>query len=356
MAEIILKNVKVKGEITDIEIADGKIRKIGKSSLPGKDMKGMNAYPGLIDIHTHGCLGHETDEPSYLQKMSTFMASHGVTSWYPTLATSSFETMKELDDYDITKRVGANILGFHFEGPYISMKYKGAQNPDYIKNPDLNEFKKFKNVKIITIAPELPNSAEFIENCGAKVVIGHTTADFETAKKAINLGANCVTHIFNAMPPMHHREPSVVGAAFNEQAFVQVICDGFHIHWAVLKMLYKLFGTERMIIISDSTSGAYAKDGEYMSCGQKIYVKDGRSLLPNGTIAGSTTCLFDGVKNLIKYGISQEDAFKMASETPASYMDLNKGRIEEGYDADLIIVDDKLNIKQTIIDGEYWGA
>ncbi len=352
MADRVLKNVLIDSEISDIVIRDGKIAFVGKSPLPGEDMKGLKAFPGLIDIHTHGALGHDVTSGGHLEELSDYQSRQGVTAWFPTTTTADYETIyavtHEKTDFDH----GARIMGFHMEGPYVNKKYKGAQNEDFIKNPSLEEFKTFKNVKLITLAPELPGAFEFIENCGAKCIIGHSDADYDTAMTAIGLGADCLTHTFNAMTPLHHRKPGIIGAAIESDAWAQVICDGLHVHRAVVKMLYKTFG-RKMIVISDSVNPAYLPDGDYKYDGLDIKMTNGEARLPDGTIAGSSHSALYGVKKLIEWGIPERDAFYMASGAPAEYTGLcTKGRIAPGFDADIILLDDELNLKYTLIGGE----
>ncbi len=351
MTKRILKNVLIDEKLTDIVIADGKIESIGKIDLPGEDKKGEKAYPGLIDIHTHGALGTSVSNGGHLLELSKYQSSHGVTAWFPTTTTISTEDLINVTHEKTDFNEGARIMGFHLEGPYINKKYKGAQNEDFIKNPSLEELKKFKNVKMITIAPELPGAYEFIENCGCKVIIGHTDADYETALHAIEKGADCLTHTFNAMPPLHHRNPGVIGAAIEADAWVQIICDGLHVHKSVIKMLHRTFG-KKMIVISDSVNPAYLPDGEYDYDGHAVIMKDGECRLTDGTIAGSSHSALYGVKKLISWGIPEKDAFYAATKAPAIYAGLNeKGELKEGFDADIILLDSELNLKETIIGG-----
>ena len=207
---------------------------------------------------------------------------------------------------------------------------------------------------MVTLAPELCGSDEFIKKCTSVVSIGHTDCDYNTACNAINSGAKCLTHTFNAMPPLHHRNPGPIGAAIDKNIYVQVICDGLHIHPSVIRTLYRLFGKERMILISDSMRATCLSDGEYEFGGQTITVTNGVARTPEGAIAGSTSTLIQCVKKAIEFGISEEDAFYMASRTPAVLMGENKGLIKEGFDADLISVDDNLNIDKVIINGEIF--
>ncbi len=351
MGRVVYKNGMIDDEITDIVIENGKFKDICKTELGGIDLCGNRVYAGLIDIHTHGCMGMDVMD-NKAKEMSDFYAQNGVTSWLPTTMTASLDVLNLITDTDVNDTRGANIIGFHLEGPYISEQYKGAQKSDFIQKPDYTEFSKLKNVKMVTVAPEVDGCMEFIKKCDCIVSIGHTSADYETGVSAIKNGAKCLTHTFNAMPPIHHRMPSVIGAAAMENIYVQVICDGLHIHPAVINILYKIFGADRMILISDSMRATGLDDGVYDLGGQQVYVKNNQARLSDGTIAGSTSTLYDCVKNAVKFGIPESEAFKMASETPASLLGVNKGKIKNGYDADFIVLDKENNIAKTIIGGQ----
>ncbi len=347
----VFKNALINGAITDFITENGKFLKIGKTEESGTDLKGLKVYPGLIDIHTHGCMGLDTMDAN-LKDMPYFYAKSGVTAYLPTTMTASFEAIKKITDTDTSALKGAEILGFHLEGPYIAEKYKGAQNEKYIQKPDLESFKKFKNVKMVTIAPELEGSLEFIKNCECVVSLGHTGADYEIAIKAIDAGAVCLTHTFNAMPPIHHRNPALIGAASDKNIYAQVICDGLHIHPAAIRMLYKIFGSDKMVLISDSMRATGLSDGCYDLGGQEVFVKDNSARLADGTLAGSISTLLNCVKCAVKFGISEIEAFKMASYTPAKLLNVNKGLIESGFDADFIVLDDDLNLVKTFVGGK----
>lgn len=349
---MLIKNAVLNGKTLDILAENGKIQKIGKISGDGFNAGGLEVIPGLADIHAHGFMGADTMDGD-LKKISHALAECGTTTWYPTTMTESDERIMSACNAD-TNVGGANILGFHMEGPYISAKYKGAQNEKYIKLPSLEHFKKFKNIKLVTLAPELGGAAEFIKNCGCVACLGHSSASYEDGVIAAQAGAKCLTHTFNAMPPFHHREPSLIGAAITENMYVQVIADGLHLHRAAVLALYRIFGTGRMILISDSMRAAHLCDGEYEFGGQQITVKNGVAKTRDGAIAGSTSSLMDCVKTAVKMGIPKTDAIKMATETPSNLMGINKGRIEVGYDADLLLCDGDLNIKKVIINGEFF--
>lgn len=343
----VFKNAMLFGTLVDIVIENGKFTYIGKTDFCGTDLGGNRIFPGLIDIHSHGLNGYDVMDGDKLNEMSIFQLEHGTTSWLPTTMTADFDTLKKISEVDIETYKGAQILGFHFEGPYISEEYKGAQNPEFIRPPSLEEFRQLKNAKIVTIAPELPGAIDFIKNCDCIVSIGHTAADYDTTIDAINAGAKCLTHTFNVMPPIHHREPAVIGAAFTKDIYAQVICDGLHVHPAAILMLYKLFGADRMILISDSMRATGLCDGEYDLGSLNVTVKGKEARISNGALAGSVSTLFDCVKNAIKIGIPECDAVKMASKTPANLLGINKGKIKPGYDADFIVVDDEFNLIKT---------
>ena len=351
----ILKNVRLSGKLTDIKVEDGKFVEFGSFAEEGLDCKGLKIYPGLIDVHSHGCLGMEAiDVEDVIETMADYHLKNGTTTWYPTTTTGSKEETYRTVRKNICFGHGANIPGFHMEGPFINPKYRGAQNPDYIMAPSLEWILENPTVKRVTIAPELPGAKKFIENCPAQVTLGHTDADYDTAIGAFKAGARCLTHTFNAMNGIHHRAPGPIGAAADTPGvFCELICDGYHIHPSAVRMLVKVIGKERIVLISDLIRSAGLPDGVYTSGGLRVTVKDGKTLTDDGHIAGSTTNLFGCVKRAIEFGFSEEDAVMMASENPARMMGLNKGKIAVGYDADFILVDDDFNLKMSVARGEF---
>ncbi len=349
----IIKNVRLNGELTDIKIENGKIASIGKTQEAGVDFGGNRIFPGLIDIHNHGCIGYDTME-GHLEEMADYQLAHGTTTWYPTTMTMSADDIITATNADISFGHGSDIPGFHMEGPFINKKYKGAQNEAYILPPTMDLFNKCKSIKRVTIAPEAEGSFEFIESCPAQISLGHTDATYDTAMEAFKRGASSLTHTYNVMPGIHHRAPGPIGAGSDsEGVMAELICDGKHIHSSAVKMLIKIFGNDRVIFVSDSMRATGLGDGEYSFGGQRIIVKNGTALTETGNLAGSTSTLFDCVRTAISFGISEEDAVKMASENPARLMGLNKGRIEVGYDADFIIVDKDFNFVKSIVRGEF---
>ena len=347
-----IKNIMLNGVLTDITVDDGKIVGIGKTDVPGVDFGGKKIYPGLIDIHIHGCIGFDTME-GHLEEMSEWLLSNGTTTWYPTTMSMSEEDIIKATSENISTK-GASIPGFHMEGPFINKKYKGAMNEKFIIPPSMELFSKCKNIKRITLAPEIEGSLEFIKNCPAEVSVGHTDADYDTVKAAFEAGAMSITHTFNVMPGIHHRAPGPIGAGSDTpHIFGELICDGKHIHPSAVRMLIKIYGTDRIILISDSMRAAGLGDGEYEFGGQTMIVKNATALTQGGNLAGSTATLLECVRCAISFGIKEEDAVRMASENPAKLMKLNKGKIEIGYDADFIIVDEEFNLVKAIARGEF---
>ena len=348
----IIKNVRHKGDIVDIAIDGGKIVNIGKNLVgEGVDFGGAKIYPGLIDTHSHGCIGRDTMDAD-LSAMSEYYLSVGVTTWYPTTMTMSKEDIVRATNIDLSSIGGANIPGFHMEGPFINVKYKGAQNEKYVIPASDELFSECKNIKKVTVAPEVDGNIEFIKGCPAVCSIGHSTCDYETALRAFEAGAKCLTHTYNCMSPMHHRAPGPIPAGAECGAYAEAISDGVHIHPAMIRLLVKLYGKERVILISDSMRATGLGDGEYEFGGQPITVTDGKAFTDGGNLAGSTTNLFECTRRAISFGIPEEDAVMMASENPARLMGLNKGKIEIGLDADFIIVDDDFNLIRAIARGE----
>lgn len=350
---MIINNVNLNGEIKSIKTVDGVIAEISdKPYNKGFEGNGDRIIPGLIDVHSHGMMGMDTMDADF-EKMCEEYAKSGTTSFLPTTMTMDYESLDRVCEAQ-TSFKGANILGFHFEGPYVSKKYKGAQNEEYIKKPSAEEFSRFKNVKMITVAPELPGSMEFIKAVSGRMVVslGHTDCDYETAIKAIDAGANCLTHTFNAMAPLHHRNVGPIGAGMEKHIYAQLICDGFHVSKPMVMLCYKMFGADRLVIISDSIRPAKLPEGEYESGGLKVRVKDNTIRLLDGVIAGSYATLFDCFKKALEFGIPFDDVVRMTSTNAAEMLGIKKGKIEVGFDSDFIILDKDNNIKNVFIGEE----
>ena len=349
MAEKILKNACLDGVLTDIVTENGKIVSVGKTEKNGIDCGGYDIYPGLFDIHIHGAVGVDTMECEF-KKLARYEKEHGTTSFLATTTTMPYEDLKKVcEGIPSRDEDCAKIEGIHLEGPCISPDAIGAQNPDYIQYPDIEKFEVLPNVKMITIAPEIDGALDFIKKSSAVVSIGHTRAGYDITKIAIECGAKCLSHTFNAMPSLHHREPSVIGAAFDANIYAQLISDGVHVHPSAVRILYKLFGAERLILISDSTKGAGLGDDVYDFGGQKMIIKNSVARTESGALCGSTTPLWECVKRAISFGIPKKDAFLAASYNPAALLGYKKGKIEVGFDAEFVLADKDLNIIDTFI-------
>lgn len=373
---MILKNAEVfNGDFekirADVKIEGEKISKIGDfSSEEGLDLTGLVVMPGLIDMHIHGCGGADTGDatPEALETMSQTLVKNGVTSFCPASMTLSFEELTKIFaniDAMKDKVGGAYIHGANMEGPYIAMSKKGAQNPLYVRNPDKEEFKKLYEgcngaIRVVDIAPECDGGDEFIKEIQpiCPVSIAHTDAGYDEAVHAIELGVRHITHLFNAQSGLHHRKPGVVGAAFDvgraNGVRAELICDGFHIHPATLRIAFREMGEDGTVIISDSMKAAGCPDGDYDLGGQPVYVRDGKALLADGTIAASTSNVYKELKNVISFGIPEKQAVKSATINPAKAIrvDGKTGSIEEGKFADILVVDKDYNIKLVIVKGE----
>ncbi|MGN0523170.1 MAG: N-acetylglucosamine-6-phosphate deacetylase [Eubacterium sp.] len=353
-------------ELDDIKIENGKIAEIGYFNEDGIDMTGKIILPGLIDIHIHGGNGGDASDgdTKALNEISTYLAKRGITSFCPTTMTLPVDRLCNIAGEIANATVqGAKIAGINLEGPFIAKDKKGAQNGDYVVGGSVEDFDKIFNaskglVKLITIAPEAFDSENFIKYVSNKAVvsIGHTCADSKQCQKAIDLGARHITHLYNAMTPMTHREAGVVGTALdNDNITCELICDGEHICPAVLRNTFDILGEDRACVISDSMRGAGLGCGEFELGGQMTYVKNGYKVarLADGTIAASITNIFDELKNLISFGIDFKTALKSCTINPARVigMDSEIGSIAVGKCADLIVVDENLELKEVYING-----
>lgn len=369
---MILKNVCFYNElfekdVADIKIENGKIAEIGLFNENGEDKSGLIALPGFVDIHIHGAGGGDASDASAesLDKITKTLAGCGVTSFCPTTMTLPEDKLVEIvsviSEY---KSKGAKIAGINLEGPFISYAKKGAQNGDYVREGTIAEFDRLFEasnglVKLITIAPEAFGSEAFIKYASKKcsVSIGHTSADAYEVRKAIEAGANHFTHLYNAMTPMTHREAGTAGTALDSNAFCELICDGGHICPAVLRNTFKILGEDRAVVISDSMRAAGLGEGEFELGGQQVFVhKNGKyAVLENGTIAASISNIFDEFKNLLSFGIDFKAALKACTINPAKAVGVDNeiGSIAAGKCADIIFVDEDLNLKEVMIDGVF---
>lgn len=323
------------------------------------DAQGLKVLPGLVDVHSHGAYGHDfcDADAEGLKVILKYEKEHGITSYCPTSMTLAKD--KLMDIFATATKVEpdssrARIIGVNMEGPLIDIAKKGAQAAEYISVPDVSFFRQCNQasgnqIKLVTLAPNVDRAFEFIEAAKDEVVIsiGHTTADYDCAKKAMELGVNHVTHLYNAMPPFGHRDPGVIGAACDsEDCMVELICDGFHIHGSVVRTTFKMFGDERVVLISDSMMATGMENGTYELGGQEVTMKDRLATLSNGTIAGSATNLFNCMKKAMEFGIPESTAIFAATRNPAKSIKVydQVGSLTPGKYADVLIVDDSYNL------------
>lgn len=345
-------------EEKDVLIGEGRIEALLPPGTGGReciDVSGRLILPGLVDTHIHGAHGTDTMSGNF-EPISKFLVKHGVTSFMPTTMTMPISELKRV--MSSSRQVsGAQILGFHLEGPYLNETYKGAQNEKYLKLPDWNDFEDYSFIKMMTIAPELEGSMEYITRASQQftIALGHSDCDYETALRAMDAGATSITHLCNGMKPLHHRSPNLLGAGLEQnRCYTQVIADGIHLHPGMLRLIYHCKGADRMALISDATSAAGLPDGIYDLGGKRVHVKDSVARIDAGNLAGSTTNLWDSVKLLERIGIPFEQAVKMASRTPANMVGASKkGTIAVGNDADLLIITEQREIEQVMIAGQW---
>jgi N-acetylglucosamine-6-phosphate deacetylase len=337
---------------------------LGKHQIDEQiDAEGKYLSPGFIDIHVHGCNGYDTmdEDEKALAFISKGILQTGVTSFMPTTMTMSFDRIWNSMEHirlAMGKSDGAQVLGCHMEGPFIHEDYKGAQDKKYIVIPDITKIETYLDcIKVITIAPEVAESKDFIKECvqrGIVVSIGHSSATYEQAMEAIEAGASQMTHTFNALPPLHHRLPGAIGAAMDSEIACELIVDNLHVHPAMQRILLKVKGLEKIILITDAMRASLLGEGEYDLGGQNVIVKQGEARLPNGVIAGSVLSLNKAVRNFMENtGIDLVSAIQLVTLNPAKQikMDHNKGSIEVGKHADMVLCNDDLEIFATFVKG-----
>ena len=353
----------------EVEVDGARIRRIAPhlDGAPVLDAQGAYLLPGLVNIHTHGAVGYDTASCDYdgLNAMSRYWASTGTTAFLPTTTTALYEdTLHAMETIASAAEQGvdgAEILGVNMEGPYLSELYRGAHRPDWLRSVREFDFDAMQRaaggrIKLTTIAPETDGALAFIESYGraVHVSLGHTGADYETCMAAFEAGATQVTHLFNAMPPLHHRRKSLIAAAFESGAMVELIGDGLHVSPTMAKMAYAMFGPEKIILINDSMNAAGLSEGEYEFCGMHVTVQDGVARQEDGTICGGIAPLLECVKNMISWGVPLEEAVRMASYNPACAVRAQErvGSIAPGKDADLLLVSKELELWQVFIKGK----
>lgn len=336
------------------------------------DAAGCYVIPGLVDVHFHGCVGEDFSDatPDGLQKIADYELSQGVTYICPAGMTLPEDQLTAICKTTAAHRKknagGAEVVGAHLEGPFLCMAKKGAQNGDYLHDPDAAMLKRLQTaaegcVRLVTLAPEQPNSIEFIKaaaEMGIHVSVGHTVADYDTAKAAFDAGADHATHLFNAMPPFAHRDPGVIGAAFDvPHVMPELICDGVHVHGSAVRAAFRLFGKERMILISDSLRATGMPDGEYPFGGQMIEVHGNRATILGHpeTLAGSITSLMGCLRQAVSFGIPLADAVRACTYNPAKSISIDDraGTLDIGKEASVVLLDKKdLSCKAIVFKGQ----
>jgi N-acetylglucosamine-6-phosphate deacetylase len=333
------------------------------------DGSGCYLIPGLTDIHFHGCVGHDFCDGTHesIEAMAVYEASQGITTIVPATMTLSRSALKKICQATASypNEKGAILCGINMEGPFISMERKGAQNGDYVMAPNAEMFRELNEasghmVKLLAIAPEVAGAADCIEELKEEVVlsVAHTMADYDEATEAFTHGVHHVTHLYNAMAGISHRAPGVVGAAAdNENVEAELICDGIHIHPATVRQTFKMFGDDRIILISDSMEATGMPDGDYSLGGQKVIKKGNLATLEDGkTIAGSATNLMDCLRTVVqKMGIPLESAVKCAAVNSARSVGIydQYGSITPGKIANLVLLkEEDLSTVQVILKGK----
>lgn len=373
-------NVFINGkfEKKDIRIENDKFAEIAKSGKLGGFERGKvlssgeaedvldatDKYiiPGLVDVHTHGRIGldfSKITEKELEQLLASYKAC-GITSVLATTMTNEpavvEESLRVIGEYIKKQEESAcdscaKLLGIHMEGPFLGKEKKGAHDEQYLQNPDWEQFEQWQklsggNIRLVTVDPCLTGAGEFIKKCvenGIKISLGHTACNYETAVKAEQAGADHVTHTFNAMNPLHHREPGLIGAAMDTGMYMEFICDGIHVHPAMVRMMFAAH-PDKVVLVSDSIPAAGMPDGAYKSGGLKVTVKDGKAVLEDGTIAGSTVSLFDAMVKAIRFGVPAEQAVNSATHLAAKSVGMEHvaGTIAEGRRASFLVVDKEM--------------
>ena len=371
---MIIKNAKVYSDgcrfvEKDLIIRDGRIV-FGAAPQAGEeviDAGGAYALPGLVDIHFHGAVGHDfcdADEAG-LQAIADFEASKGVLAICPATMTYPEEFLNHVMDAAAAHKngKGADLVGINMEGPFISPKKVGAQNPEYVQGADAGMFRRLQKragglIKLVDVAPEEPGNLDFIKECHneVRISIAHTCTDYDTAVQAFEAGATHMTHLYNAMPGITHRAPGPIIAALEHGAEVELITDNVHIHPAMVRFTFNTFGADHVCLIADSMMACGLPDGQYSLGGQAVTVHGPRATLTEqpGTIAGSNTCLYDCMKRaVLEMNVPLESAVRAASENPARSIgvDNDYGSLAAGRYGNVILADKELNIKAVIQKG-----
>ena len=326
------------------------------------DAEGLLVLPGLVDIHSHGAAGEDFSDgnPEGLKKILQYEKRCGITSYCPTSMTFPKERLRQIfaSIKGAQTEEGAKVVGINMEGPFLDPAKKGAHVEKWIAAPDVAFVRELNQdadglVRLVTLAPNMDGAEEFIKEMHEEVCIslGHTAADYDCASRAMKLGAHHVTHLYNAMQPFGHRAPGLIGAAMDDpECMVELICDGYHIHPSAIRAAFRMFGPERVILISDSMRATGMENGTYELGGQEVTVKDRKAVLKDGTLAGSATNLYGCMCKAVEFGIPLEQAIMAATANPAKSIGIfdSVGSIRIGKQADLLLVSENRELKRVI--------
>lgn len=358
---------------TSIYFNDGYITEISATEKNVEEIKIADDWlvlPGFIDQHVHGAAGFDTMDAT-IEALSTIakaVASEGVTTFCPTTMTQSFENivnaLTNVKDYLKTPKLGARVHGVHLEGPFIQKDYIGAQPISFVQEPNVALFEKYReasgdNIRIVTLAPELNGSDDLIthlKKVGVVASLGHTSARFNDVKKAVELGASNLTHTYNAMRPLHHREIGTVGAAFMlDELACEMICDGIHVSAPAMQLLAKVKPEDKLILVTDAMRAKHLGEGLSELGGQTVMVKNGEARLSDGTLAGSVLTMEKAVWNAHQIvGLELTKAVDLATINPAKALGIDhlEGSIKVGKKANFVVVDADFNVQMTICEGQ----
>ena len=358
-----------------IEIIDSKIKIHDENYVLPDDgelveASGKKLVPGFIDIHTHGGVGVDVNAATAdeFEKIGEFFAKNGTTSWLCSVLTDTEEQtlwcIDQFNEYKKKKRKGSDLVGIHLEGPFLAKEYKGAMPEFLLRKFDIDLLKKYQersggNVRYLTVAPEVDGIAGGIKEMtelGIAVSLGHSGADYETTMKAIENGATAATHTFNAMKLLHQHFPSIMGAVMESDVYCEAICDGRHLHPGVVRLLIKTKGLDRVVAVTDSIMAAGLPDGKYKLGVNDVVVEEGDAKLADtGVRAGSTLTQNVALLNLLKFtGRPLAEVLPILSENPAKLIGIydRKGSIEDGKDADLVLLDEENKISEVFVMGQ----
>lgn len=363
-------------EEIDLLIEDGRIKAMGDLKAmeydQSYDAQWKRVVPGFLDIHTHGAVGVDVNsaDPEGFERISRFFASQGTTAWLCSILTDTREqTLRAIVQFMEWKKKnvhkGADLMGIHLEGPFLAAEYKGAMPEHLLKKPDMELLKEYQKaaegqIRYITVSPEVEGVPEYIPQMkalGMQVSIGHSGADYDTARRAIQNGAMGATHTGNAMKLLHQHYPAIWGAVLeDDDVYCEMICDGRHLHPGTVRFIMKMKGVKRVVAITDSIMAAGLPDGNYKLGINDVVVTDGDArLVSDGTRAGSTLTTGKALKNLVEFtGKSLQELLPLFTENPARLIGVydRMGSIEPGKAANLVVLDEELNVKATFVDGK----